>query len=627
MSSFLQSLDLFGIQFKFKMNGDSISKSTLGGLLSIFFFVIITVFSSLNLMELISRAKPKIISYETSPKEKMFTPYNDSNLLIAFDMRNFYNTPIFNKEGGLSQYFTFTPYINYYENENNIQIIPLDWYPCNRTLNYWFMETNNVNTQNVICTNFNNNLVGGKYYGLSKKSYISYILYFNFRKFLNDTNNDFMALNSLFPLKLNVYFSIVGIDLLNFQNPLNSDLGYVYFYLNLNQTVYLFTQINKVKIYTDSNIMHSNYSTLHNVDSIKQDFLALLYSLPSEYYPILDLRSFMNPQLTLYYRSYTKLQDIINNISSVSSLLLFILNIIAGKANEYKLKFKFIQDNYLIREQNCSLMYSKIKNSVPNLIKSYKTPLKRSKDTNAKTSHDSISLDKDNSNTFNNFDVKLEYTKKTLNNELIKGVPNPVVKLNPTPNKRYSNFFRRISVFASTKVRSKLKRNLTISKSKETNIEENFSFYENKQHNKEIKFTGYFRMLISNYLCKRRMSQVDKEKFDLYEYVLAHFNKTTDISNIIKSLDHIEILKYFVLNPYQSNLLNNSKIILDLNYREFSDRFLQNKRELENYYLYNQDENMKFLNTINYFKDKIAKNRLNDIDIQVINKIKNMENN
>ena len=95
---------------------------------------------------------------------------------------------------------------------------------------------------------------------------------------------------------------------------------------------------------------------------------------------------------------------------------------------------------------------------------------------------------------------------------------------------------------------------------------------------------------------------IEKKIFKLQQNLLSHLYNSTDITNIIKILDHNEILKMLFLDPYQSNLLNNSKIIFDKNYQHFKQEFLQNCEDVENFYLYNTNDELKLRKTVDHFK-------------------------
>ena len=89
--------------------------------------------------------------------------------------------------------------------------------------------------------------------------------------------------------------------------------------------------INKVKIFTDSNIITSIYSKTDEVDYLyPQGIKSQLRIGDSKLDRLLSMYSFSNPIITNYYRSYLKLQNVINNVSSLAGILLMIFRIVGN---------------------------------------------------------------------------------------------------------------------------------------------------------------------------------------------------------------------------------------------------------------------------------------------------------
>ena len=104
------------------------------------------------------------------------------------------------------------------------------------------------------CIDFNNSVTQGNFYSIYNSNFYTLSLNFDYNGYLKDYNstND---LNVIF----NIYFPISSIDLNNFTNPYNINIGNNLYYLNLNNKKAVGISYEIDEIHTDTNYIGNSY--------------------------------------------------------------------------------------------------------------------------------------------------------------------------------------------------------------------------------------------------------------------------------------------------------------------------------------------------------------------------------
>ena len=184
------------------------------------------IFFIYNCILLFEKANPTIISYFT-PTDIPFFKMNETNIMIGFYLYD-KNSDLVDLSN--DDYFTISNSHAFHNAKNEPETHPINLIQCNYSLNYDLFSKLNI-FDNILCLDFNNKMLGGNFYGLQNYYYLYTQIYFNFTKFLINNNNDFDKLNNLFPPLFKIYYSIRTIDLMNFEEPVDSYLGFNDLYL------------------------------------------------------------------------------------------------------------------------------------------------------------------------------------------------------------------------------------------------------------------------------------------------------------------------------------------------------------------------------------------------------------
>ena len=166
--------------------------------------------------------------------------------------------------------------------------------------------------------------------------------------FIQDYNSSQNIENTFFPLTFIIYYPIASLNLNDYYKPYNQAIGRNVFQLNYNKTRILELSTQLVEINTDSSYFSNS--------TITQNVFTSNYRIRSEeFYNIyvnnivLNLNFYLDPIKDLYYREYTKFQNVLNNISSLANVLFAFFGLIFQFYNQYKLKVDFIEENIIYK--------------------------------------------------------------------------------------------------------------------------------------------------------------------------------------------------------------------------------------------------------------------------------------
>ena len=331
-------LDLFGEPLKFNYNRKYLFKTSLSAVISLLVIITLASYAIYNIYTMLQFNTLTMNNYQTimSADDPLYS-LNNSNFYLAFQLFDTSQSiKIFHENSNYSQYFTFEPI--YYDNNVNKS---LNVTRCDN-IDDAFVAT----SDDTMCLNFNNSQLGGNYFSSVRALYVSTLLYFNYSQFMLDYNNS-IDINSIFPLRLFIFYPYASLNPLNFSYPYAIGVGNYYLTINFNKSKYYEMSSTVVNINTDSSfIVKSNEAQNVFTSNFKQ------YSEEgnlNDQAPLLDLRFYIDPIKIVYNRRYMKLQDVLNNVSSLSNVLLMILAIICRKYNSYMLKVDFIEENIMFK--------------------------------------------------------------------------------------------------------------------------------------------------------------------------------------------------------------------------------------------------------------------------------------
>ena len=333
-------IDLFGENLKLNYDGKFLFTTNLSAIISVFYYLGIALYFFLNLYNMTEHSALNLNNYETimSTEDPLYK-LNESNFFLAFELNNGNGDNIFTVNSNISKYFKFN---SHYQSVygNSILYNTLNISRCNST-SYKLLP----NISGLLCLDFNNSGMGGNVYSYDNKNLVDISLSFDYSKFEKNFNSS-KKINELFPLFLNVYSPITSLNLMNYTNPYSKGIGFHSFRLKFNITKYIQMSANVFEINTDSSFLGKSYDTVKVFTSNNR-----IYSEESHDGPTSPLvfYFYLDPNKNLYFRHYMKLQDVLNNVSSVSSFLLIILGYFCRKYNQYMLKVDFIEENIMYR--------------------------------------------------------------------------------------------------------------------------------------------------------------------------------------------------------------------------------------------------------------------------------------
>jgi len=321
-------LDFFGTSFTFMIDGSEKYYTKTGAFLTtLFFFFTVTMFFGFG-MDLFQRKNPRVslnreigeyISYNISNKDFIYAYRIEDSKGLLYDDKSIAYTEVF---------YGFSVLVNgswILKNYTKLLTKKCSDIEDIKDQQSYF----NISLQNWYCIDFNNLTLGGFWDGNFVKG-----LQIRVHQCKNTTeikcssqekiNETFSNINNLFYSDLSMF---VQPQMNNFENPIKTNLQNFYHVLNLN--------LNKKKIHTfklttmnnDIGWLQSNpqISSVFSSDSITNDFNI---KDPIEQDIVHYTQIYFGNKIDTYYRSYTKIQEILAVIGGFAKFLHTILAIV-----------------------------------------------------------------------------------------------------------------------------------------------------------------------------------------------------------------------------------------------------------------------------------------------------------
>ena len=424
----LKYMDFFGTEFTFYSDGQKQRYTPLGGILTIFTFILYLIGTVFINLEDFKQNNPIIIKSEL--------PFNKSNKIIINSNKIWIPWRIANKNNSHENNLESIAFnINYFSNkEKNInENLNITNKLCNETsIKITEEGTNNITVplDLLYCTEIDLNFFYDNYMVMN-------ISLFDNNFFENDQNNDsreeiFKTIkNNDNELKIEIYFPIIKYQPINKKNPV---------YIEYKKRLYYFSE-NTYKIdylFLQEHIFNDNTGLL--IQKIKNTSFWGLNTLNSDYYYIKEgkklysLNIYLNSSIVYYQRSYKKLYYIFTD----SFPLFCVLFLVFEKISKI---FKSTEDKKVIFESLFENIGEK-----PDKFAEFQNKISQKKsqiDENRSISHNNILLDKNSNNcsmnninegNINNISIilhKNEIQKRINNNILISHVRKNHIIFNP----------------------------------------------------------------------------------------------------------------------------------------------------------------------------------------------------
>ena len=335
----MEYIDLFKVNFQFHIFNKSLFSTRLSQVSSIL-FLLVSLFTFIwNLNTMFQRSTLNINSYRTNINEDDKIVFNETNSFLGFSLKkDLFNGEI-PKNSTLLKYLTIRPYaVNFSINESistNLSLMN-----CNQTFNKFFYNSFQVFPD--YCVNFNNSLSMNNFYSTDDLKFFYFSIEFDKVGYLRETNT-----NSTDDILCYLYFffPISLINLNNMESPYNITMGYYSYplYSKLPQSNLISYEITE--IHTDSNFIGKN-DKIDKVLSTNYNFIPFSGGQVFEG-SIFEFHLFIYPIKYLYFRSYMKFQDVLNNTNSSVSFMFLVFKILCSSINNSKLKINLIKENIL----------------------------------------------------------------------------------------------------------------------------------------------------------------------------------------------------------------------------------------------------------------------------------------
>lgn len=344
--NFLRRLDYFGVNQTFRVNAREKYTSRLGGIVFLSYIVFALAFSFYSFKSYVNKEiKTAILS------QQIIIPASDLNLkklnfALAFGI-------VFDNNGTvasdkLSKYFDYT--INYVAITNNTKSkAKLILTECDQ-FDFPQIDSNIFKLQALDtyrCLNDTNYTIGGIYTDTTFK-YIEYTIALKSTVVSDATT--FSTLKKIlqdYPLKVNMAFIDVSLDVNNLSKPSSVYLNSVTNYIALNQYQKLNLDFNVLNFTDDSSIILDKPDTTSYMKFNSQmNYYFTLddrnNTLNSDKFNLYRLYIRSNQQVTSVVRQFQKATTFVANISGILSNTLVILILVVFQINEFKLKQSLI---------------------------------------------------------------------------------------------------------------------------------------------------------------------------------------------------------------------------------------------------------------------------------------------
>lgn len=581
----LTSIDTFGINFNFHVNGSDKLKTGSGATITIIYVIILVgLFMGFGI-DLYERKKPKV-SLNTDAKEHSVIKLSNKNFTYAFRLENIYGQKMDDK----SKVYQEVGYLHYISDNGTWKLMFLESLPVTNCsdLSYTTEKEKyyNISLRDWNCINFDNLTFGGNWDGNFVYGLIIYT-----KQCTNNTDTicsskeeikKYISLedepSALFysDLSLEVYPRMQEID-----SPLISKFVNRYEMLNLG----LYKR--KVQTYKITNMINDVgwfLPEIKNEDPIvSSDFVQSDFSFKSLWTNDILYTQFiyLGRKVDTYNRSYVKIQEVFASIGGFSKICFFLINCLYRYlANTYRslyllsnISFDYQKGNHnegsIIRFNKAS-SFSKLDNQYEGnyeikstekpgnkiLNKMKLPPLKTDSFYNSKSSLKMVQLDFDNSYNIPNNKIFKNEENFNVNLPLSE---NSISIYNKNSNNKYKNSNNKyINIIAP---HNKIKNNF------DENLPESFT---NRNINKILNNKNEDRNetvncldLIKKKICSLKNNKIGNfYKIDNYTECQIYLKKHLDILNYFKIMNEFKNLKKVLLDNSERQKLKLKKPII-----------------------------------------------------------------
>lgn len=597
----VSSIDSFGINFNFQVNGNEKLKTASGAMITIIYVIILVgLFMGFGI-DLYERKKPKV-SLNTDAKEYSEVKLSNKNFTYAFRLEDKWGQKIDDK----SKVYNEIGYIhsvnengtwNQYS-EKKLPITNCSELPFTKMKEEYY----NISLKDWNCINFDNLTLGGNWDGNFVYGLIIYT-----KQCTNDTNRicsskeDIKKIISLDDEPSALFYSDLSLEIFPRMQEIDSPLktNFVNRYEILNLGLYK----RKVQTYKITNMVNDVgwfFPEIKNEDSIvSSDFVLSDFTFkPTWTIDILYTQIiYLGRKIDTYNRSYVKIQEVFASIGGFSRICFFLINCLyryLADTNRSLYLLSNISFEYQESNQNnvndvrsihfnkCS-SFAKLDNSLDAnfeiktkekqdkkiLNKIKLPPLKTDSLYNSKSSLKMVQLDFDQ---FNNIS----------NNKILKNEENLDVNLPISENSdsifkkcsiskyRSNNTFNNINAPHNT-IKNKLNEKLPISSTTTMKKLNKFLNSKSEERNESVNFIDLIKKKIC---CLKLNKKGNFYKINNYSQCKLYLNKYLDILNYFKFLNEFKNLKKLLLDKSERQKLKLNKPIikdkLDISSKKFA---------------------------------------------------------
>ena len=345
MSSFLNQIDIFGIDFKLNLKGKETFNTLIGGIFSIFVFITIIILSWYFGKDIYLKKSPvylpKILYSNETP---MITINSTSPFLFAIHVEDGYGKPMLNES-----YFHYSLYYDVYSTDIETGIITFEeekifnLEKCN-TSHYKNETLYGKGLKNYYCTNMEGLTLGGDWKALKIAIFYFYVMkcYPDYAKEKNITCATKKELMNLPTVYVSYFLFDNLLDPTNFENPIEEIQSYNFHILDL------FTVYPQYKFYYSMSSLETDqgffFEDVHRSEFLSYEKLESDNNFNLDPTSFMEISFYLSKRNPLHIRSYIKIPDVVAQVGGILSLFLPFI--------EFFLKI-FIENEYIVYLIKC----------------------------------------------------------------------------------------------------------------------------------------------------------------------------------------------------------------------------------------------------------------------------------
>ena len=589
IKTILKKFDIFGVNPNFHYKSKKKYRSAAGGMIFILIFILLLIYTYINLNSLLNLKKMSVISYENYLNQTEGINFNNYSLTFAFgfECENYFN---YNKEE-FENLFKFEIKFTNTTRKNNIikrEKKNINFHKCN--FNDFYNEFNdsffNLGLNNFYCPDNKNFSIKGDFTDLNFDYYeISLISNKNdFDVYYNLLSNDFC--------KFSLIFTDHIINIKNHKNPFIKNLNQIYIQLSpvdyikkdvffevqeFNSIENLFFDYDKktfsVKFLNEKEYV--NYKGKERFNEKKENF---------DFFAKFFLRT--ERKIEIIERKYEKIYEFFENFFSLFVNLTIIFVFICSMLNNFFLYNSIIKKIFLYK-------LSEIKDEKHNIIKIIVNFFSNKKNNNFQiknnrfnTSDNLILNDFENSFQFLklNKNKHISYNNNSNNNNNILNINNNnnnILNNNNSNNfSNYNNIINHTNIFLEHKNNYKINENKFLNEKDRKLLKNNTAILYKLNNKSYLKLKNLIGLKYRNsvLLNKKKKNKNSIIINDFETIVLIFFpcfaskklkNKrlldlnikdkiynSLDILSYLKNIKILENLSFVLLEKYENNLIN-----------------------------------------------------------------------